>query len=367
MKRKVFLIAAILLWILAANASSYTIHIAIKGLPGSSNIILKDFETNTDINTITLVNGKGILTGKLQNGPRLLFAVIPVAATTLWCNFMIGNEEVWLTAATTDFPYMVKLTGSPTQDIFYSLNVLLAHDRIRRDSILSRAKLLLADTASKPELRKLAREMAVIDSMEIIIKKNFIQSHLQSDAAVLELFLLRSAYEKAMLQALYTQLTPQLQETAYGIKIKHFLDITKIIEKGDTAFSFTASDKEGNMHYFPQLNGKYILLNFTKAYCSPCVQSVKELEAVSRTYPTQLQVVSFSVDKKQDWLQTLKQDKPSWLCLSDGKGYAGPVTMHYGVQSYPTFVLIDPAGKVVAKESGYSINSIRELIAPCIK
>ena len=359
--------AASLLCILAANATAYTIHIDIKGLPSNSTIILKDFESNTDINTTVLVNGKGILTGELHNTPRLLFAVIPAATTTLWCNFMIANEEVWLTAATTDFPYTVKVTGSPTNEIFYSLNALLAYNRIRRDSMFTRAKLILADTSTKPELRKLARDMAIIDSMETTIKKDFIQSHLQTDAAVLELFLLRSAYEKEALRTLYVQLTPQLKETTYGIKIKDFLGITRIIEKGDTAFSFTASDKDGNAYSIPQLKGKYTLLNFTKAYCPPCVQSVKELEAVSHTYATQLQIVSFSIDKRQDWLKTLKHDKPSWLCLSDGKGYTGSVTMHYGVQSYPTFVLIDPSGKVVAKESGYADNSIRELIAPFVK
>lgn len=72
--------------------------------------------------------------------------------------------------------------------------------------------------------------------------------------------------------------------------------------------------------------------------------------------------MSFSPDEKEGWLKALQRDKPGWLHLWDGKGAAGPVILNYGVQAYPTFLLIDPAGTVVAKAVGYSEGSLRTLL-----
>ena len=355
MKKQILLLTCIIFLMMQAIAKEYTIQITISGLTGNSTVILKDFETSTDINKGFLVNGKGILQGELVNGPRLLFLTIINGPSTYWCNFMISNETVSVDASVKDFPYKVKVSGSTVQDIFYRLNASLADDRIRREVLLERGKAIMADAAKINELKQLVREMFIIDSVEIITKKNFIDKHLQSYPAVLELFLLKSTYDKADLAALYFQLSTELKVSSYGNKIKNFLGIEKIIGKGDKAYAFTAYDTDSIAHSFPAATGKYILLDFTKDHCVPCMQSVKELQLIHANYAKQLQVISFSPDEKKGY---------EWPLLRDGKGSAGPVIMNYGVDAYPTFVLIDPKGMVVQKWSGYATGGIEEMLRP---
>lgn len=367
MKHTLVIIFALLNGALYANAGEYSININIKGLPENCEALLKDFESNTDINRTRIENGKATIKGQIQNGPRLLFLTVLAGANSYWCNFMIGNEEVWLTASVNDFPFKVHVKGSPVNDVFYALNLQLADDRMRRDSLFTRAKSIMTAPEYKTELKRLVRAMAIIDSMEIVTKKEFIEANLQSHPAVLELFLLRSSYEKEEVANMYLLLSDSLKASGYGIKLKNYLGIAKIVAKGDKAFPFTAVDKDGKTFSFPIANNKFLLLDFTKDYCPPCVQSVKELKEISKKYGSQLEVIGFSPDEKQSWLKGLQRDQATWLCLWDGKGSAGPVVLNYGVQAYPTFVLVDAAGIVVARSVGYSAGSLQQLLLPFLK
>ncbi|NCI51346.1 redoxin domain-containing protein [Sediminibacterium roseum] len=362
MKQILLLFTVLVSSVLHAQTTGYKINIDVKGLPEKCEVFLKDFETTTEINKGVLVGGKGTLQGQMENAPRLLFLTLYTGSETYWCNFMIDAEEVTIQAATKDFPFHVKVQGSAVQDVFSKLNTELADNRTLRDSLFAYAKTIMTNADKKAELKRLVREMAVIDSMEIVTKKEFVESNLQSYPAVLELFLVRSSYEKAEVAALFLQLSETLKQSAYGVKLKNYLGIEKIVAKGDKAFAFSAQDKDGNIHPFPEANGKYVLLDFTKDYCAPCVASVKELKEISTKYKDRLAVVSFSPDEKQGWLKGLQRDQPSWLNLWDGKGTAGPVILNYGVQAYPTFLLIDPSGTVVAKSVGYSAGSLQTML-----
>lgn len=362
MKKTLLAVAVLVSSLLHAQSNGYKINIDVNGLPGQCEVFLKDFETTTEINKGTLVNGKGVLQGKMDNAPRLLFLTLYTGTKTYWCNFMIGAEEVSVEAAIKDFPFHVNVKGSPIQDVFFKLNSELADSRTMRDSLFTYAKTIMTSAEKKQDLKRLVREMAVIDSMEIVTKKEFVESNLQSYPAVLELFLVRSYYEKPELAALFLQLSEALRQSAYGVKLKNYLGIDKVVAKGDKAFAFSAQDKDGNTHSFPQGNNKYVLLDFTKDYCAPCVASVRELKEINTKHRDRLAVVSFSPDEKQGWLKALQRDQPGWLNLWDGKGTAGPVILNYGVQAYPTFLLIDPNGTVVAKSVGYSAGSLHTLL-----
>ncbi len=54
----------------------------------------------------------------------------------------------------------------------------------------------------------------------------------------------------------------------------------KISEIGDTYHDFEAFTINGDKIKFSELIGKYILLDFTGAYCGPCIQSVVELKLI---------------------------------------------------------------------------------------
>lgn len=347
-----------------ASANGYTVHVSIEGLKGSQVCLLKDYTTNIDINSISLQDGQGTFKGSLGNEPQLLFMVIPATGKTYWCHFFIGNEEVWLNATLSDFPYKVKLRGSPTQAIFQQLSEQLADERFRRDSLLERAKSILAktDKASQDEIRLLAGMMAKIDSVEIIVKKTFISLQIDSYPAILELWLLRSKYAQDELVKLYEQIPISLQRSFYGQRLQAFLSLQRKAVVGKTVPRFTASDKDGKVYSFPAGNGKYQLLEFTKNNCLPCVQALEEMKSIQAENNPLLELVSFSTDEQQAWLKNLLRYPAIGLCLNDGKGASGPVVMQYGVEAYPHFFLVSPDGNLLAAWTGYAEGDIKKML-----
>jgi peroxiredoxin len=61
-------------------------------------------------------------------------------------------------------------------------------------------------------------------------------------------------------------------------------------------------------------------------------------------------VLGVSLDNnKQPWLKAIEIDNLDWTQVSDLKGWNNEVAAQYKVQSIPQNFLIDPNGKIIAK------------------
>ena len=64
------------------------------------------------------------------------------------------------------------------------------------------------------------------------------------------------------------------------------------------------------------------------------------------------QVLGISLDKpegKERWLTAIREDGLNWWHVSDLKYWDNAVAQLYGVQAIPQNLLIDPKGKIIAK------------------
>ena len=85
-------------------------------------------------------------------------------------------------------------------------------------------------------------------------------------------------------------------------------------------------------------------------------------------YKDNLEIVSFCADKPENiWKTGLNRDKPTWLSLWDGKGTQGATVVKYGSNGFPTFILIDKAGKIVNILDGYGKGEIEKMLKENIK
>ena len=153
-------------------------------------------------------------------------------------------------------------------------------------------------------------------------------------------------------QVAFNTLDESLQESYYAKKLKDIIDRLKSIAIGSKAPEFTASDINGKEVSLSSFKGKYVLLDFWASWCSPCRQeNPNVVKAYARFKDKNFTVLSFSLDENKDaWQQAITSDKLTWTQVSDLKGWSSNVANKYGLQSIPSNFLLDPDGKIIAKD-----------------
>lgn len=132
-------------------------------------------------------------------------------------------------------------------------------------------------------------------------------------------------------------------------------NIDKIVELkvGDKIYDFAAYDAVGKTRKLSSYTGKYILLDFSSVHCGPCVTSADELRLLTKKYKNKLNVITFSPDKKAEWLKGIKDEKVTWVSLNDGTGLRGKTMLKYHAPGFPGFYIISPQGVIVETWTGY--------------
>ncbi len=107
-------------------------------------------------------------------------------------------------------------------------------------------------------------------------------------------------------------------------------------------------DLEGRNHRLEDLRGRIVLLNFWATWCGPCREELPALDQLaSRHAEDGLVVVGISLDRA---------GREAVAGFLEGRGIGFPVLLdpnsevgdRYGVRFYPTSVVIDRQGRLVA-------------------
>ena len=84
----------------------------------------------------------------------------------------------------------------------------------------------------------------------------------------------------------------------------------------------------------------------------PCRTENPNLVAAFKKYATKnFTILGVSLDdNKTSWMNAIRKDKLTWTQVSDLQSWNNKVAQMYKIQSIPANFLLDPSGKVIARD-----------------
>jgi peroxiredoxin len=218
----------------------------------------------------------------------------------------------------------------------------------------SMARLSIKGSATQSEFETYNLRIEGIKNGDQMIKEtiSFIADHPRSYLSIDKLQEFSARIDYKTLNRLFGGLESSLKESIAGKRLEKQVVIYKNTSIGSMAPVFDQQDVNGKNISLADLRGKYVLLDFWASWCVPCRQeNPNVLKAYNKYHEKGLTILAVSLDEKaENWKKAIEEDHMPWLHVSDLKGTENAAALQYGVFSIPSNFLIDPQGKIVAKD-----------------
>lgn len=121
---------------------------------------------------------------------------------------------------------------------------------------------------------------------------------------------------------------------------------------GQQAPDLMLQDVNGKNVSLSAFRGKYVLLDFWASWCGPCRRENPNIVSAYNKFKNKnFTIVGISLDSDKDkWKDAIEDDKLTWTHLSDLKKWESAAAMTYAVEAIPTNFLLDPEGKIIARD-----------------
>lgn len=338
----------------------------VKGKVGNLNAparvyLAYQLGANKFIDSASITNGSFTFTGRLiyPVGATLLLdhkglGAANVDSTADLLNFYLEKGEIDING--TDSARTAQITGSKLNDDSKRLIAQLKPIMDRAEKLgLEQKNATLAQQNSADFQNSIQTRYKQLQTEQEAAIKMFILSNPSSFLSLIALYQVGGpSPDPNELDSLFNSLSPEIKNTEYARVFKSNLDELKHTGIGVTAPDFTQNDVNGTPVTLSQFRGKYVLLDFWASWCGPCRQENPNVVKVYNKFKGKnFTILSVSLDKaegKNNWLAAIHNDGLTWTQVSDLKFWDNAAAQLYYITSIPSNFLIDPNGKIVAKD-----------------
>jgi len=357
--KKTILIATALLPALAfAQTGKYTVAGSLGSYNAPAKVYLQyrgaDKKTVTD--SAVLKDGKFQFSGDVTGDP--INAVLMFNGKGTGTNYS-DYKSIYLEAGTininsSDSLHKATVTGTKTNvdNSNYEAALKPVNDAYTALEAKQSAA-TVEQKASEDFAKENNKAEKAIEAQESAINKQFIKDHPASYLSlnVLEDFAYGADYVD--IAPLFNSLSPSVQNTVAGKKFAERLPKLKAVALGATAPEFAEADTAGKIVNLSSFRGKYVLIDFWASWCGPCRHENPNVVKAFNHYKGQkFTIIGVSLDRpgaKDKWLTAIHKDGLAWTQVSDLKFWDSKTAALYAVRGIPQNFLLDPDGKIIAK------------------
>ncbi len=247
----------------------------------------------------------------------------------------------------------ITVSGSAANDEYKKLTALLkpVNEQMRAESaIYSKAAKEKNESARKASEEKL-------DSLDKVTRElngQYVKNNSRSPIAHYALVNYAGwEIDPVAVEPLLNQLSPEQKQYPSIKMLTANLEIAKKTAVGAMAMDFTQNDTVGKPVSLSSLRGKYLLVDFWASWCGPCRRENPNVVKAYQAYRDKgFHIISVSLDQpgaKDKWIKAIHDDNLTWTHVSDLQYWNNEVAKQYGIQAIPQNLLLDPKGKIIAK------------------
>jgi peroxiredoxin len=357
MKKIIFSILAFFPTVLFAQDGKFT----IEGTLGTYNVPAKAYlqyriKSKITTDSVTLKNGKFQFQGTVEGDPVYASLIFNAKGTGVSYNDYktIYLEKGTITVTGSDLIANAKITGTKANDDNERYNAALKPINDAYNALEAKRK------ASTPEQQQSGafdkennKSEKEIEAREAAINKQFIKDNPDSFISLIALETYAYGADYADIEPLFSGLSATVKGTKLGKEYGERLPKLKAVALGATAPEFAEADTSGKIISLSSFRGKYVLIDFWASWCGPCRhENPNVVKAYNRFKNQKFTIIGVSLDRpgaKDKWLKAIHNDKLTWTHVSDLKFWDSKAAGLYAVRGIPQNFLLDPDGKIIAK------------------
>lgn len=115
---------------------------------------------------------------------------------------------------------------------------------------------------------------------------------------------------------------------------------------GNPAHDFTLTDISGNEVSLSDFRGHWILLDFWGTWCGWCIKGFPAMQKFHNAYGDRCKIIAIDCnDSEEKWRNFVTERELPWINLiNDPSSSVNNAVLLYGIEAFPTKILIDPEG-----------------------